>query len=78
MNYSHLREFITPFNEGFLSFSAVTGIDIERVSDLAQLNSMITDQAQLVGFLNSFGLYTAACLIVVPLIWLIKSPAKTN
>jgi hypothetical protein len=39
---------------------------------------MIIDQAQLVGFLNSFGLYTAACLIVIPLIWLIKPPAGTN
>ncbi len=77
-NYSHLREFITPFNESFLSFSALTGIDIERTSDLARLNSIITDQAQLVGFLNSFGLYTAACLIVIPLIWLIKPTTETN
>tara|TARA_B100000676_G_C17601764_1_gene592319 strand:- start:152 stop:613 length:462 start_codon:yes stop_codon:yes gene_type:complete len=76
--YSHLREFITPFNESFLSFSALTGIDIERTSDLARLNSIITDQAQLVGFLNSFGLYTAACLIVIPLIWLIKPTTETN
>ena len=77
-NYSHLREFITPFNESFLSFSALTGIDIERTSDLARLNSIVTDQAQLVGFLNSFGLYTAACLIVIPLIWLIKPTTETN
>ena len=78
MNYGHLREFITPFNEAFLNFSTITGVQLDRAEDLARLNAMVTDQAQLVGFLNSFGLYTAMCLVVVPLIWLIRPPGKSG
>jgi len=77
INYGHLREFITPFNETFLNFSAVTGMDLSKVSDLARLNAMVTDQAEMVGFLNAFGLYTFACLAVLPIVWMIKPPPRT-
>lgn len=76
MNYGHLREFITPFNEAFLNFSTVTGVRLDRTEDMARLNEMATDQAQLAGFLNSFGLYTAVCLAALPLIWMIRPPDR--
>jgi len=76
MNYSHLREFITPFNEAFLKFSSLTGIELDRAQDLAQLNAMVTDQAQMVGFLNAFGLYTVVCLAILPIVWMIKPPKR--
>jgi len=77
MNYGHLREFITPFNESFLGFSAVTGLDLDKLADLARLDAILTDQAQMIGFLNAFGLYTMVSLAVLPLVLLIRPPKKT-
>ena len=75
INYAQLGEFITPLNEAFVKFSTITGINITRDTDVAQLSAMVNEQAQLIGFLNSFGLYTATCLVALPLVLLIR-PAK--
>ena len=74
-NHAHLSEFVSPFNEVLRSFDYATIYDLGNLADLARLNSELTDQAQMIGFLSAFGLYTLMCVAVVPLILLIQ-PAK--
>ncbi|MBT6884604.1 MAG: DHA2 family efflux MFS transporter permease subunit [Rhodospirillaceae bacterium] len=76
MNYGALREYITPFNEAFHRFSNITGMELDKLGDLARLNDLLTDQAQMIGFLNAFGLYTMMCLAVLPLILMIRPPPR--
>ncbi|MEK9725924.1 MAG: MFS transporter, partial [Rhodospirillaceae bacterium] len=75
-NFGDLRTYITPFSENFQAFSALTGVGLENAADLARLNVMITNEAQLVGFLNAFGLYTVVSLAVLPFIWMVRVPKK--
>jgi len=74
--HAHLSEFITPYNEVLRNFDFGRLYDLGNVTDLARLNAQLIDQAQMVGFLNAFGLYTLACVAVLPLVFMIKPPAR--
>ena len=73
ISYAQLGEFISPLNEIFIKYSTIAGIDITKKTDVAQLSAMLNKQAELIGFLNSFGLYTAVCLLALPLVWMIRT-----
>ena len=51
-------------------------MELDKLGDLARLNDLLTDQAQMIGFLNAFGLYTMMCLAVLPLILMIRPPPR--
>jgi DHA2 family multidrug resistance protein len=71
-SYSHLAESISPFNE-LLSMPWVIGAwNAKSQSGLASLSGEITRQAAMVGYLNAFGMYTAACALVLPLVLLAR------
>ena len=74
--HAHLTEFITPFNET-LSFSNIPSLwNIETLSGLAAMGGEINRQAAMIGYLNAFGLFTAASIVVLPLILLVKVPKQ--
>jgi DHA2 family multidrug resistance protein len=65
-------ELVNPFNKS-LSFSDVLGRwDVESARGLAQLGSEINRQSAMIGYLNAFGMFTAACACTVPLILLMR------
>jgi len=76
INYEHMTEFISPFNQALL-LPWVTGEwDIDTVTGLARLSEEITRQASMISYLNAFGLYTMASAAAIPLILLVSKPEK--
>lgn len=74
INRAHLIEFISPFNET-LSSSAIPSLwDTETLTGLAAMGGEINRQAAMIGYLNSFGLFTLASVVVLPLILLVRVP----
>ena len=74
VNYAHMVEFITPFNER-LSFPWVLGAwNIDSARGLASISGEIRRQAAMAGYLNAFGMFTAACALAMPLVLLARRP----
>jgi len=72
MNYSRLVESLSPFNE-LLSMPWVIGEwSVKSQSGLATLSGEVSRQAAMAGYLNAFGLFTAACAVAMPLILLVR------
>lgn len=75
VNYSYMVEFITPFNE-LLSLPWVHGAwDAESAKGLASISGEIRRQAAMVGYLNAFGMFTAACALAMPLVLFVRRPS---
>ena len=73
-NYAYMVEFITPFNER-LSLPWVLGAwDVGSARGLASISGEIGRQAAMAGYLNAFGLFTAACAVAMPLVLLARKP----
>ena len=75
-NFSRLTEFVSPFNEALRNYGVTSLHGYTNLAELARLNSELVDQAQLIGFLNAFGLYTMMSLLVLPAILLVKMPTR--
>ena len=75
--HAHLSEFITPYNEALRNFDFGRVYDLGSLADLARLNAQVTAEAEMIGFLNAFGLYTLASVAVLPLVLLIRPPRRT-
>ena len=78
MNYARLTEFITPYNELLKYPGYSAGFDIDTVTGLARISAELVNQANMIGFINAFGLYTLACVIVLPLIPFVRPPRRGN
>lgn len=76
INHAWLTEYISPFNETLAFPNLPNAWDIENLSGLAAMGGEIGRQAAMLGYLNAFGLYTAACVIVLPLILLVRIPKQ--
>ncbi len=66
MNYSHMAESITAFNEVLTMPWAVGGWDTETLEGLARISKEMTRQSAMIGYLNAFGLYTLISVIAIP------------
>jgi DHA2 family multidrug resistance protein len=74
-NYSRMVEMVNPFNK-ILTLPGVVGRwDVETVAGLARVGSEINRQSAMIGYLNAFGMFTAACACTLPLILLMR-PVK--
>jgi len=71
VSYAELTTFITPFNEvlGQPEYSAT--IDLGSVTSLLGLSGELGRQADMIGFINAFGLYTVTSLAVLPLVFFV-------
>jgi MFS transporter, DHA2 family, multidrug resistance protein len=76
MNHAWLTEYISPFNETLAFPNLPNAWDIENLSGLAAMGGEIGRQAAMLGYINAFGLYTAACVVVLPLILLVRIPKQ--
>ena len=74
VNHASLIEGITPFNET-LRITNQSGLwDLEVLQGLARLESEVTRQATMIGYLNDFWLLTLLAVAVVPLVLLLDRP----
>ena len=77
INEARLTEFVSPFNETLQFPMLPQAWNLESLSGLAAFGGEIGRQAAMIGYLNAFGLYTLASLVVVPLILLVRIPKRT-
>ena len=76
-NYSRMVEMVNPFNK-ILTLPGVIGSwDVETISGLARVGSEINRQSAMIGYLNAFGMFTAACACTIPLIFLMSGRSNT-
>ena len=75
-NYSRMVELVNPYNKSLALPWVTGGWDYETVSGLAKLSKEINRQAAMIGYINAFGLYTAASAMAIPLILLIGRRAR--
>jgi DHA2 family multidrug resistance protein len=72
MNYSEIREQVTPFNRNF-QIPAVKDVwNTETVQGLASISAEIGRQATMIGYLNSFAFFAVTAAVAMPLILLIR------
>ncbi|MCA8929083.1 MAG: DHA2 family efflux MFS transporter permease subunit [Alphaproteobacteria bacterium] len=72
-NYARMTEFASPFNENL----EAAGMSLDTVQGIAGISGEILRQASMLGYLNAFALYTAACLASVPLILMFRVAKRT-
>ena len=73
-NYSRMREYASPFNENL----DAAGMTLDTIRGVAGISGEILRQASMLGYLNAFALYTAACLASVPLILMFRVAKRTS
>lgn len=71
-NYSRMVEMVNPFNKMLTLPEVVGQWDVETVAGLAKVGSEISRQSAMIGYLNAFGMFTAACAAAFPLILLMS------
>ena len=64
-NYSRMTEMITPYNKVLQVPNLMGAWSVDTVVDLAKLGREINRQAAMLGYINAFGLFTAACCIAI-------------
>ena len=69
INYNELSTQITPFNDALRNAGTW---QFDTVADFARLSIEIDRQAQMIGYLNAFVLYTAASVVAVLVSLLVK------
>ena len=75
VNYSIISEHLSIFNEAF-SFGSVTGDwSIKTKSGLAHLSLEVERQAAMIGYNNSFYLFSALAVSVIPFIAFLRKPS---
>ncbi|MEM7254158.1 MAG: DHA2 family efflux MFS transporter permease subunit [Pseudomonadota bacterium] len=74
ISYAELTAFINPFNEVLQQPQYQTIGDLNDAVSLESLRGEVSRQAQMLGFINAFGLYMFASLIVIPLAWFVRVP----
>lgn len=77
-NYARMTEFVNPFNEVLNSPQYLPFWDPETVTGLARIAVEVKHQADMIGFLNAFGLYTLACVAVIPIVLLVRMPRRES
>jgi DHA2 family multidrug resistance protein len=76
-NYSRMVEFLTPFNKVLTSPTATGAWHFDTTSGLAGFAREINRQALLIGYINSFYLYTAVSIAAIPLVLLVGKKRTT-
>ncbi len=71
-NYSQMSQFVSPFNDSFRMPWVSGQWNMDTVEGLSHLSGEITRQAAMIGYLNSFQLFSVTAVLALPLILLIR------
>ncbi|MCP5155573.1 MAG: DHA2 family efflux MFS transporter permease subunit [Ectothiorhodospiraceae bacterium] len=77
-NYAGLSELVSPFNEALRDPAVAGSWTTETASGLAALSAELRRQAQMVGYLNAFWLFTVTALLSLPLVCLFSRPTRAR
>jgi len=72
ISYAELTEFITPFNEVLRQPYYSENVDLTTLQGLLGMSGEIVRQADMLGFISAFGIYTVVSLSVLPLILFVR------
>ena len=73
-----MTEFVTPFNE-LLAFPQYLKLwDAETTLGLGRIAVEVQQQADMIGFLNAFGIYTIASAAVIPFVLMVRMPRQSG
>ena len=78
ISYAGLTEFISPFNEVLRQPEYISSIDLGSVTSLLGLSGELGRQADMIGFIHAFGLYTCATVAVLPLVFFVRTPRASS
>ena len=76
ISYIELRNHVSPYSENLAPQGAQPQWDIESTSGLLSLYRMVSEQAQMIGFLNSFVFSAVIVFTAIPLVLLLKNPKR--
>ena len=71
-NYARMMEFITPFNPGLNSPWVSGAWDTTTLTGLAIISNEVSRQSAMIGYLNTFGLFTMFAAVAIPFAFLVK------
>lgn len=72
ISYAELNEHISLFNKA-LSFPSVLGpLDLESARGLGSIAGEMARQSAMLGYLTAFAMYTLACVVVIPLVLMMR------
>ena len=78
VNYAVISEHVSRFNEAF-QFPAIAGAwSVEGLTNLSRLGNEVTRQAAMIGYINAFYLFSAVAGAVIPFIYLLERPARSD
>jgi len=72
VNYSRMTELISPYNRALALPDSMGGWSTDSLAGLAALSREIGRQAAMIGYLNAFGMYTAASAAAILLVFLAR------
>ena len=76
INHAMLSEFITPFNDRFLHLGAPEIWDYTSPSGLEALNRIVTQQAELIAYIQDFRFLGIIILCCIPVVLLMQNPLR--
>jgi DHA2 family multidrug resistance protein len=78
VNYARLTEIASPFNRS-LALPWVTGLwSSDTLTGLERLSREMGRQAALIAYINTFGLFTAASALALPILVLLRKGKKAG
>jgi DHA2 family multidrug resistance protein len=72
LSYAGMAEFISPYNENLALPWVSGGWGVGSQSELMALGAETMRQATMIGYLNSFALFSLTALLAVPLVFLVR------
>ena len=72
MSHAELAEHVSPFSEVLRLPGVMGDFSLDSLGGIAAIASEVDRQAQLVGYLNAFLLYTAAAVLTMPFLFFVR------
>ena len=73
-SYADLRDWVSPFNELFGLSTVAGGWSVATKEGIAVLNDEVLRQATMIGYINSFYLFSLTAALSVPLVLIFSRP----
>ena len=67
-----MAEMVSPYNRALELPWTMGGWSFDTLPGLAKVAGEINRQAAMLGYMNAFMMYTAACLVAMPLVLLVR------
>jgi MFS transporter, DHA2 family, multidrug resistance protein len=77
INHAQISAFVTPFNHAF-DAPAAAALNPHTVSGISALDGIVSLQATIIAYADDFKLLMLMSIAVMPLIFLLRKPAKTG